>query len=111
MCGDRYRELGVELDLVPSDDGMTVPLERMLAAIDERTAIVPISHGIYVSGALQDVKAITARAHEVGALVMVDVYQTVGVMPIDVHEWGRRHRRRRQPQVAVRRPRHPPSCG
>jgi len=84
---DRYRELGVELDLVPSDDGMTVPLERMLAAIDERTAIVPISHGIYVSGALQDVKAITARAHEVGALVMVDVYQTVGVMPIDVHEW------------------------
>lgn len=84
---DRYRELGAELDLVPSDDGMTVPLERILAAIDERTAIVPISHGIYVSGALQDVKAITARAHEVGALVMVDVYQTVGVVPIDVHEW------------------------
>ncbi|MBK7827803.1 aminotransferase class V-fold PLP-dependent enzyme [Nannocystis sp.] len=84
---DRYRELGADLHLVPSDDGMTIPLERMLAAIDERTAIVPISHGIYVSGALQDVKAICARAHEVGALVMVDVYQTVGVMPIDVHEW------------------------
>jgi len=84
---DRYRELGAELALVPSDDGMTVPLERMLAAIDERTAIVPISHGVYVSGALQDVKAITARAHEVGALVMVDVYQTVGVVPIDVHDW------------------------
>lgn len=84
---ERYRELGVELDLVPSDDGMTVPLERMLAAIDERTAIVPISHGIYVSGALQDVKAITARAHEVGALVMVDVYQTVGAVPIDVTDW------------------------
>ncbi len=84
---DRYRELGADLHLVPSDDGMTIPLERMLAAIDERTAIVPISHGIYVSGALQDVKAICARAHEVGALVMVDVYQTVGAMPIDVHEW------------------------
>lgn len=84
---ERYRELGVQLDLVPSDDGMTVPLERMLAAIDERTAIVPISHGIYVSGALQDVKAITARAHEVGALVMVDVYQTVGTVPIDVTDW------------------------
>jgi len=84
---DRYRELGAELDLVPSDDGMTIPLERMLAAIDERTAIVPISHGIYVSGALQDVKAITARAHEVGALVMVDVYQTVGAVPIDVADW------------------------
>lgn len=85
---DRYRELGAELELVPSDDGMTVPLERLLAAIDERTAIVPISHGVYVSGALQDVKAITARAHEVGALVMVDVYQTVGVVPIDVQDWG-----------------------
>jgi kynureninase len=84
---DRYRELGADLALVPSDDGMTVPLDRMLAAIDERTAIVPISHGIYVSGALQDVKAITARAHEVGALVMIDVYQTVGIVPIDVAEW------------------------
>jgi len=84
---DRYRELGADLSLVPSDDGMTIPLERMLAAIDERTAIVPISHGIYVSGALQDVKAITARAHEVGALVMIDVYQTVGAVPIDVADW------------------------
>lgn len=84
---DRYCELGAQLDLVPSADGMTIPLERMLAAIDERTAIVPLSHGIYVSGALQDVKAITARAHEVGALVMVDVYQTVGAVPIDVLDW------------------------
>ena len=84
---DRYRELGADLTLVPSDDGMTVPLDRMLAAIDERTAIVPLSHGIYVSGALQDVKAITRRAHEVGALVMVDVYQTAGCVPIDVLDW------------------------
>jgi kynureninase len=84
---DRYRDLGADLHLVPSDDGMTIPLERMLAAIDERTAIVPISHGIYVSGALQDIKAITARAHEVGALVMVDVYQTAGCVPIDVLDW------------------------
>ncbi|MBL9101485.1 MAG: aminotransferase class V-fold PLP-dependent enzyme [Myxococcales bacterium] len=84
---ERYRELGAELTLVPSDDGMTIPTERMLEAIDERTAIVPLSHGIYVSGALQDVKAITRRAHEVGALVMVDVYQTAGCVPIDVLDW------------------------
>lgn len=84
---ERHRELGAELVLVPSDDGMTVPTERMLAAIDERTAIVPLSHGIYVSGALQDVTAITRRAHEVGALVMVDVYQTAGSVPIDVAAW------------------------
>jgi len=84
---DRFRELGADLVLVPSDDGMTIPLDRMLAAIDGRTAIVPISHGIYVSGALQDVKAICSRAHEVGAIVMVDVYQTVGAVPIDVQDW------------------------
>ncbi len=85
---ERHQELGGRLELVPSDDGMTVPTERILEAIDEETLIVPISHGIYVSGALQDVKAICDRAHEVGALVMVDAYQTVGVVPIDVAEWG-----------------------
>lgn len=84
---ERHRELGAELALVPSDDGMTIPTERFLDAIDERTAIVPLSHGIYVSGALQDVAAITRRAHEVGALVMVDVYQTAGAVPIDVAAW------------------------
>ncbi|MBX7083010.1 MAG: aminotransferase class V-fold PLP-dependent enzyme [Nannocystaceae bacterium] len=85
---ERFRELGAELVLVPSDDGMTVPLERMLEAIDERTAIVPCSHAIYVSGALQDVGAICARAREVGALTMIDVYQTAGAVPIDVAAWG-----------------------
>lgn len=84
---ERHRDVGAELVLVPSDDGMTIPTERFLDAIDERTAIVPLSHGIYVSGALQDVAAITRRAHEVGALVMVDVYQTAGAVPIDVAAW------------------------
>lgn len=84
---ERHRDLGAELVLVPSDDGMTVPTERILESIDERTAIVPVSHGIYVSGALQDITAITRRAHEVGALVMIDVYQTAGAVPIDVAEW------------------------
>ncbi|MEZ4452010.1 MAG: aminotransferase class V-fold PLP-dependent enzyme [Nannocystaceae bacterium] len=85
---ERHQELGARLCLVPSDDGIRVPTERILEAIDEETLIVPISHGIYVSGALQDVAAITRRAHEVGALVMVDAYQTVGSVPIDVERWG-----------------------
>lgn len=85
---ERFRSLGAELVLVPSDDGMTVPTERMLEAIDERTAIVPSSHAIYVSGALQDIGAICARAREVGALSMIDVYQTLGSVPIDVNAWG-----------------------
>ncbi len=85
---ERFRELGAELVLVPSDDGMTVPTERMLEAIDERTAIVPCSHAVYVSGALQDIGAICRRAREVGALSMIDVYQTVGAVPIDAEAWG-----------------------
>lgn len=85
---DRYRDLGAQLHLVASDDGMTTPTERMLEAIDETTAIVSISHAVYVSGALHDVEAICDRAHEVGALVMLDVYQTAGVLPFDVMALG-----------------------
>ena len=85
---ERFGSLGARLCLVPSDDGMNVPTERILDAIDEQTAIVSISHAVYVSGALLDVTAICRRAHEVGALVMVDVYQTLGVVPFDVNEWG-----------------------
>ena len=85
---ERFCKLGAQIHLVPSDDGIDVPTERILDAIDERTAIVPLSHAIYVSGALLDVEAICRRAHEVGALVMVDVYQTLGVVPFDVNRWN-----------------------
>jgi len=85
---ERFARLGVELELVPSDDGMSITTERMLEAIDERTSLVSISHAVYVSGALFDVAAICERAHEVGALVMLDVYQTAGVLPIDVEALG-----------------------
>jgi kynureninase len=85
---ERFARLGLELELVANDDGMTISTERMLEAIDERTAIVSISHAVYVSGALLDVAAICKRAHEVGALVMLDVYQTCGVVPIDVQALG-----------------------
>lgn len=82
------RRAKAELHLVGSDDGIDVPTERILDAIDDRTAMVTISHAVYVSGALLDVPAIVARAHEVGALVMVDVYQTLGSVPFDVKAWG-----------------------
>ncbi len=85
---ERFARLGVELELVASDDGMTVRTERMLEAIDERTRIVSISHAVYVSGALLDVAAIARRCHEVGALLLLDVYQTAGVVPIDVEALG-----------------------
>ena len=70
--------------VVDSDDGMTVPIERVLAAIDEETLLVPISHVLFKSAYLQDAKAIIDRAHAVGAMVVLDVYQSAGTVPIDV---------------------------
>lgn len=75
---------GARLHLVPCPDGMTVPVEEMLAAIDESTLLVPISHVVFKSSYVQDVEAIVARAREVGALVVLDAYQSVGIMPVDV---------------------------
>ncbi len=77
----------VEVHLVESPDGMTVPTELMLDAIDERTLLVPISHVLFKSAYLQDAKAIIDRAHEVGALVMLDTYQAAGTVPIDATGW------------------------
>jgi kynureninase len=73
-----------ELDVVESPDGLTVPTELMLEAIDERTLLVPISHVLFKSAYLQDAKAIIDRAHEVGALVLLDTYQSAGTVPVDV---------------------------
>jgi kynureninase len=82
-----HAALGARLTTVKSDDGVTVPLERFLAAIDETTLLVPLSHVIFRSGAVQDVAAITRRAHEVGAYVVADLYQSAGTVPVDVTAW------------------------
>lgn len=79
---------GAQFVTVPSDDGMTVSLERMLKAIDEETLLVSASHVIFRSSFIQDLKAITARAHEVGAMVVADIYQSAGTVPMDVREIG-----------------------
>ncbi len=72
---------------VKSDDGITMPLERMLAAIDEETLLVPISHVLFKSAFLQDARAITERAHEVGAMVVLDTYQSAGTVPFSVKDF------------------------
>jgi len=78
------RAHGLHIETVKSDDGITVPLERMLSAIDEETLLVPISHVLFKSAFLQDAKAITERAHEVGAMVVLDTYQSAGTVPFSV---------------------------
>lgn len=75
---------GAHVVSVRSWDGVTVPTETFLAAIDDRTAIVPLSHVLFKSAFIQDVAAITARAHEVGALVVLDCYQSAGTLPFSL---------------------------
>jgi kynureninase len=65
-----------------------VPTERMLEAIDEETLIVPLSHVCFKTSYLQDAAAICARAREVGALVLLDTYQSLGTVPLDVTALG-----------------------
>ncbi len=80
------RNDSLRIEVVKSDDGITIPLERMLAAIDEETLLVPFSHVLFKSAFLQDAKAITERAHEVGAMVVLDTYQSAGTVPFSVKD-------------------------
>jgi kynureninase len=84
---EAHRALGARVHMVPSRDGMTIDLEDYLAAIDEETLLVPLSHVVFRSGFQQDVAAIVRRAHEVGALVVADLYQSAGTVPVDVAGW------------------------
>lgn len=79
---------GARVNILKSDDGMTVPLERLYAAIDEETLIVPMSHVLFRSSTLQDLKAIIKRAHEVGAYVLADCYQSAVITPLQLKEWN-----------------------
>jgi len=76
--------LGARIVVVPSDDGIAVETQRLLDAIDERTRLVAISHVLFKSAYIVDVEAVCRKAREVGALVSLDGFHAVGVMPVDV---------------------------
>jgi selenocysteine lyase/cysteine desulfurase len=82
------RHGGIELEIVESPDGVTVPVESLAAAIDERTALVATSHVYFTTGAVQDIAAVAHAAHAQGALCYIDAYQSVGQLPLDVHAAG-----------------------
>ena len=75
---------GARVELVRSADGVSVETEALCDAIDERTLAVPISHVLFRSSFIQDVKPIVEKAHRMGALVFLDVFQSVGSIPVDV---------------------------
>ena len=76
---------GAQVVHVPAA-GNSVPVERFAEAIDEHTQLVAITHVCYRNGALLDVPAIVEIAHSKGARVLLDVYQTLGTMPLDVKQ-------------------------
>ncbi len=77
------RENGARIEMVRSD-GVVVDTQAMLDAIDDTTIAVPISHVTFRSSHITDVSAIVEKAHRLGALVFLDVYQSIGSVPIDV---------------------------
>ena len=83
-----YQQTGARLVTVASQDRIGVETEKMLAAIDEETALVSVSHVLFRSSFIQDLAAITKRAHEVGAKVCADLYQAAGTVPVNVRELG-----------------------
>jgi selenocysteine lyase/cysteine desulfurase len=78
--------LGVKVDHVPATPEATISLDRMAEAIDEETALVAITHVCFRNGSKTDVKEVIRLAHEAGALVLLDSFQAVGAIPIDVRD-------------------------
>ncbi|WP_394827495.1 aminotransferase class V-fold PLP-dependent enzyme [Pendulispora albinea] len=79
---------GAETDVVPSRDGFSIDERAVIDAIDARTRLVFLSLATSNTGALLDLSGIVAKAHEVGALVAVDAYAALGIVPLDVTELG-----------------------
>lgn len=81
-------EEGFRVEIVESEDGLSVDPEAIVDKITDETLLVHTCHVYFRSGALQDVARITEAAHEKGALVLGDGYQSVGVVPTDVEAMG-----------------------
>jgi kynureninase len=91
--GHRYLLEGYErrglldVEVVPTD-GVHVDVEALVAAIDERTLLVPLSHVVFRSAHVVDVERVCAHARAVGAVTLVDGYHATGHLPVDVERIG-----------------------
>ena len=80
--------LGARVEVVAAPDPVRIDLEKLLAAIDETTLLVPISLVLFRSSSVVDARAIVERAHRVGAHVILDLFQAAGSIAIDVRGLG-----------------------
>ena len=77
-----------KIEFVESEDDISIEQGRFLQLLDERTALLTLSHVAFKSSYLYDLKRITDMAHEVGALVIWDLSHSVGVVPMELKKWG-----------------------
>jgi kynureninase len=82
------RRHGARVELVPTPDQIRIDMQKLLAAIDETTLLVPISQVLFRSSFVVDTRAIIERAHRVGAHVILDAFQATGTIPLDVRSLG-----------------------
>jgi kynureninase len=84
------RRLGAEVMSVPSPqgDGLSADEARIVEAIDDRTALVAISHVLFKSAFVLDIPPIAQKCRRVGALLVLDAYQSVGTLPVSVDALG-----------------------
>ena len=75
---------GFDVHVVPAEPDLTVRQDRLLDAIDRTTAVVAFSHVLFRTSYIMDAAAIVARAHEMGAVAILDTYQSAGIIPFDV---------------------------
>jgi kynureninase len=82
------KKFGARVVVVRSDDGISIDEDRLLEAIDERTRLVAISHVLFKSAFINDADTICRHAHRMGALVSLDAFHSVGIIPVDVRKSG-----------------------
>ncbi len=78
---------GAEVLPIRSADGLEVPVDRLLESIDERTLLVAMSYVFFKTSTRVDIARVARKARQAGALMLVDVYQATGAVPVDVREW------------------------
>src|SRR5262245_45946096 len=84
---EAQKQIGARIEVVPCADGISIPLEQILDAIDDETCLVALSHTSFRSSYKIDAAAIVQHAHSKGALVLLDVYQAAGVVPLEAENW------------------------
>jgi len=85
---DAQRQIGARVEVVPSADGVSVRLEQILDAIDNETCLVALAHTSYRSSYRVAARALVEHAHAKGAQVLLDVYQSAGVLQLDAAGWN-----------------------